>query len=1450
MTDQKNQEGLKDPNYAIDFSMQVDMPAMPDPAIADLKPVVVIPPPPGQVNANRRYGDRLCLPGFGPTPCDLMFVATSAFEEETEEVRKSGYFGRVEKQVPRLFRGPSAMTLESIVSSVGIGRKEFFYTALCRWLLPKNERSRPKNPDIKWGTPALMADIEKVKPKIIVTFGKPAFDVLSGLKLSAADIEGGWFSCQHDPTIALYPMFDLFRLITQPASAEQFRVDFMEVVKGLREKQGVVIPRVELHYEVVTNSQELRAWVERMRMKFFIFAVDCEWHGSNHVDGQLRSIQFAWQPGCTVYVRFRNEKNEFCFDVSYEEAGKIMNSWLDNPAVYYTGHHIAADFPWMHHVLKMRVEGRCVLDTEFALQCINEHDALGLERVGMKFTDLGRYDIDLVMWKKEKGKAATEDGYGFIPDSIIIPYAQKDVDVGIRAYPKVLKLLQVHNVYTYYKDMFNPFVTDVFTRFTIDGLPMNRNKMGKMRELFHFVYKRYELEFRSRLFEEAVLKLKNKMEEVIGEGGADQCIALMREYFMDRKASEAQSMLVDMVGAEKILSMADWFNHARDAADFKIRSSEQMRRWLFTIKGYTPIKSTANKAKGTPSVDWAKVMSYQEKARADFTPSTDKQSLQILCDTNSDPILTMLLELNAVGNLCRAFLGEADVDDNGDVIKEKGLHLYVASDDRVHGQYSTTETGRPRSWKPNALNWPSYVNKKIENCMANVLGALAEKNQLPPQFKEYITPKDDGSWAVSIPPIRSCVEAPEGWVIVESDYKTAELRGNAFIAGDENMIAIMTEPDEQFAYWIGDPENKTLVRLKYDDNSGVTKRDTSYLYSYQDPKDKKRKFVGPSGLKRDAQGNLLHPSADLHWSLAEMVHGSPRESLDEKKDRGAAKVGNFCIAKGELVLTYKGWKPIEDVLCCDLLWDGVEWVNHEGVIYSGKKEVVEYQGLKATELHDVWTRGCSDKIKHGQAVAQRLELVRSEETCPGYKDFELADFPRYSAEDRQRLLFRFDALRSMRCREMEGSEEYGERILQKVQMSEPDEDHLRSARCFKGSARNSGGALSSHGAALRKRHTRLVSAVSRKRYKGRIHLQKRILSVGSSDLARRIFQKERFRSERQRRELLEIKFAARGQNHKPSEQTLYAFGAHRARACVSRKSASRALHRSDDFEAYAPRYVRPANTGSAQHESESRKTKEDVYDIINAGPRNRFTCQGVLVSNSSAYGATPNTLERKIESDTGIKPEEGTGQRILDALRKRQPVACEYLDTVEQYPRNPGYMVAQSGRVRHFVLPKQEYGVSSRIFDSSASSQGREARNFPMQESVAATAIRAAVGLLKFSRQWNLSGFTVAVLYDSVVTCCPEEEKHIWKKAHHFFMYVNNRWMYHGRILAYPIDTEFNAAWSAKPTAEKKKWLYSPTTEAAKLKFSDVEAWLDAEIEKAEKIIKDNELDWKGKRAK
>lgn len=69
----------------------------------------------------------------------------------------------------------------------------------------------------------------------------------------------------------------------------------------------------------------------------------------------------------------------------------------------------------------------------------------------------------------------------------------------------------------------------------------------------------------------------------------------------------------------------------------------------------------------------------------------------------------------------------------------------------------------------------------------------------------------------------------------------------------------------------------------------------------------------------------------------------------------------------------------------------------------------------------------------------------------------------------------------------------------------------------------------------------------------------------------------------------------------------------------------------------------------------------------------------------------------------------------------------------------------------------------------------------------------------------------ITILYDSVVTMCPLEERHVVAHLHDEFMYRCNNWVYEDnygtRELTYPIDTEFNYSWSTKTSKEDKKLL-------------------------------------------
>ena len=62
-----------------------------------------------------------------------------------------------------------------------------------------------------------------------------------------------------------------------------------------------------------------------------------------------------------------------------------------------------------------------------------------------------------------------------------------------------------------------------------------------------------------------------------------------------------------------------------------------------------------------------------------------------------------------------------------------------------------------------------------------------------------------------------------------------------------------------------------------------------------------------------------------------------------------------CFEEDTLVLTERGWQPILYLTTQDRVWDGEEWVTHQGVVYQGHKEVHRVNGVGATPDHEILT---------------------------------------------------------------------------------------------------------------------------------------------------------------------------------------------------------------------------------------------------------------------------------------------------------------------------------------------------------------------------------------------------------------------------------------------------------------------------------------------------------------
>ncbi len=117
----------------------------------------------------------------------------------------------------------------------------------------------------------------------------------------------------------------------------------------------------------------------------------------------------------------------------------------------------------------------------------------------------------------------------------------------------------------------------------------------------------------------------------------------------------------------------------------------------------------------------------------------------------------------------------------------------------------------------------------------------------------------------------------------------------------------------------------------------------------------------------------------IYEASASQMFNVPIESIGKGSPlRQKGKVAELaCIAKGQMVLTNNGEKPIEKVLLSDKVWDGYNFVKHDGVIKKGIKEVITYEGLTATKDHLVFIEGKNKPVQFGEAATSGAHLLRS-----------------------------------------------------------------------------------------------------------------------------------------------------------------------------------------------------------------------------------------------------------------------------------------------------------------------------------------------------------------------------------------------------------------------------------------------------------------------------------------
>ena len=333
---------------------------------------------------------------------------------------------------------------------------------------------------------------------------------------------------------------------------------------------------------------------------------------------------------------------------------------------------------------------------------------------------------------------------------------------------------------------------------------------------------------------------------------------------------------------------------------------------------------------------------------------------------------------------------------------------------------------------------------------------------------------------------------------------------------------------------------------------------------------------------------------DIYCETASMMYHVPvvKHGVNgELRQKG--KIATLaCIAEGQPVLTDQGLVPIEQVTTDMKIWDGVEWVNHDGVIYKGEKEVIRYGGLEATTDHIVWAEvdGTYRQLRLGDAAACGAHLVQS---GAGREAVRLAEdnIAGETIHEGLERVLRADGMHRMRTEILDTAREHDAGKDKRLPELQPAQSGAAMA----------GQTLHSCEATVREPERSGVQELRRERNPLRVSECGGRLSVHDRELR------------------------APGQGTEAGDRP----DRQRRKLC-SGKSA----------------------LGNAERTTAQPKASKKVYDILNAGPRHRFTVSGVLVHNCGYQGGVG---AMKAMDSSGSIPEEEM-QSIVDHWREANPM--------------------------------------------------------------------------------------------------------------------------------------------------------------------------------------------------